>query len=273
MHPEPAATTTDDADVEPPSIGLLSKQTLSERRCLKRQHASNVVRVINDELWACQDNGKVQVFADDLTPGALLFDRRWQNVNDVTALPAGGVMLAASTGLYLLSPRGGTKSVVDQGPRYSSCVAIDDSVFAYCCNTQRLVEFKLQSNEWKKVNSFRLPVPRHSAVSLATTQRGTVMYSCPTSNVIRELSPSGEVVASFESTAGNVKLCPGDVTDVVLVADKQNNCFQVYECISSGWRDLDLQPPVKSPHSAVVINDKLCVTSDGGNTLSLYESQ
>ena len=58
----------------------------------------------------------------------------------------------------------------------------------------------------------------------------------------------------------------------MLVADYYNDRLQVCD-VSGQWYVLDLQPPVKEPVGAAVIDNKLYVCSYSEKTLSVYTSE
>ena len=93
------------------------------------------------------------------------------------------------------------------------------------------------------------------------------------------LSQSGEVLQTHgkpgSGQAGelnNPRLCAVDSEESMLVADCDNDRLQVCD-VSGQWSLLDLQPPVKRPTCAAVIDNKLYVCSFREKTLSVYASE
>ena len=67
-------------------------------------------------------------------------------------------------------------------------------------------------------------------------------------------------------------LCAVDSEGAMLVADCDNDCLQIGDRRGQ-WSVLDLQPPVKMPVSAAVIESELYVCSLLEQTLSVYASE
>ena len=79
-----------------------------------------------------------------------------------------------------------------------------------------------------------------------------------------ESPPAGELCGPY--------LCAVDSDESLLVADCGNDRLQVCD-VSGQWSVLDLEPPVTTPNSAVVIDNKLYVCSSVDKTLSVYASE
>ena len=64
-------------------------------------------------------------------------------------------------------------------------------------------------------------------------------------------------------------VCTIDDEGAILLADKNNNRLLVRDKAEK-WHTIDVQPPLKRPHSAVLHNGKLYVMSRIVNSLSMY---
>ena len=218
----------------------------------------------------------MKVYSHELVLITSWSDRRWGDVYDVTELPDNLVAVASSKGLFLVSPGGWTVATLKLGVVFCSCVVINGCLFAYCACQQMIFKYKLMDKRWQNVKDLNRDHLRHSWAKLAVSENNTIIYGGSIPDIICEVrATDGELVEIRDRTDagdGHHLLCAADASGSILVADKQNDRLQV--CVrSGGWAELNLDPPVEHPQSAVVINNKLFVSSDGGNRLTLYTAQ
>ena len=141
----------------------------------------------------------------------------------------------------------------------------------------RLVVYTMQNDRWKTrhIVSLAYTVKNDAYLTLATTN-GKIFACSDDDAKVLVLSQSGEVLQAHgkpgSGPAGELDwpdLCAVDIEESMLVADYRNDRLQV--CDRNGqWSVLDLQPPVKNPVRAAVIDNKLYVCSRIQQTLSLY---
>ena len=134
-------------------------------------------------------------------------------------------------------------------------------------------------------------VTANAYVTLATAN-GKIFACSDVDAKVFVLSQSGEVLQTHSKPTGELmfnlrwvlknlvfqsdelrpSLCAVDSEGAMLVVDCENEHLQVGD--SSGqWSLLDLQPPVKMPIGAAVIDNKLYVCSYLEETLSVYASK
>ena len=257
------------------------------------------VHSINDDIWTCQDDGTVQIFDQNLHCRRTLSDEQWGHVYDVTQLPNEDVVLAGLGGLYHLTANGETKTAIDKLDKYNSSVVVDDKLFANCYGPPRLIVYTMRNDRWETRDTISLAgvVGENAFVTMATAN-GKIFACSHLDNKVFVLSQSGEVLQTHGKEgpgpvgelmfhclavskarsvpAGELsrpRLCAVDSEESMLVADRGNDRLQVCD-VSGQWSVLDLQPPVKRPVRAAVIDNKLYVVcSSAERTLLVYVSE
>ena len=165
--------------------------------------------------------------------------------------------------------------------KYYSSVTLDDKLFAYCYDPPRLIFYTMRNDRWETHDTISLAdvVKDDAYVTLATANGKIFGCSAVNDAKVFVLSQSGEVLQTHgkhgSGPAGALfgpRLCAVDSEDSMLVADWGNHRLQV--CDASGqWSVLDLEPPVKVPNGAAVIDNKLYVCCLASKILSVYASE
>ena len=251
------------------------------QRGFQLRNKATTVRHINDDVWVCEMKGIIQVFDRNLEYLRLLSDQRWGDVCDVTQLPNGDVVFAGSGGLFHLTATGETKTAIDTVNKYTSSVIVNDNLFANCNDPPRLIVYTMQNDRWETRDTISLAgVVKPNACLTLATANGKIFACSDDDGEVFVLSQSGEVLQTHgkpgSGPAGELnypRLCAVDSEESMLVADWGNDRLQVCD-VSGQWSVLDLQPPVKRPSRAAVIDNKLYVVcSWDENTLSVYTSE
>ena len=259
--------------------------SLREKRLVRWKSAKLVkspwsVQCINDDIWACLSDGIIQIFDRDFKILRMLCDQQWDDVHDVSEMPIGHVVLAGRGGLYYLSATGETKTAIDKANKYNSSVIFEDKLFAYCWDPARLMVYTLQNDRWKKHDTISLAgvIADKTIVTLATAN-GKIFACSDDDAKVFMLSQSGEVLQTHgkpgSDQAGELRLpylCAVDHEESMLVVDYYNDRLQVCD-VTGQWSVLHLQPRVKKPLRAAVIDNKLYVCSEREKTLSVYASR
>ena len=231
------------------------------------------IRAFGHKLYSCQNGGTIQVFSHDLTPMHTWYDpEEWGNVNDVTELPTGQIAVAGSNGLFLVSAGGRRVSALRRHESFCSCASVKRRLVA-CSNSQRTIyEYSLHNNVWTQTYSIPQEISPYSWIKLAVSDTNVIIGGCSNPDIIFEVTEAGTL--SQRRVLGKERrylLCAADEEGSILAIDKRNGDLKV--CESGGdWQIFRLETPVRSPQSAVVIKNKLCVAADDGERLVLYTS-
>ena len=195
-------------------------------------------------------------------------------------------MVAGRRGLFHLTSTGTTQFVIDRVRAYNSCVAMGNTVYAYCYNPSQIFTYKLENGNRQvlKITPLRGIVQDTAFVTLGLPEPtlNDELFACSINDAkVFVLSQSGgKLLATLgepgHQTAGKLcwpLLCDVDTEGFVLVADRDNNRLQV--CDRAGqWSVPCLQPPVARPTGAAIIDNKFYVASCGDvNKLTLYTAQ
>ena len=286
---------------------VLKLSRLRESRFVEREVAELVscpllsMNAINDDIWTCHCGGTIVILSRDLKLLRTLSDQRWCDVFDVTKLPNGDVALAGRGGLYHLTVTGKTKTAISNLNGYTSSVIVDEKLFAYCWSPPRLIFYTMQNDRWETRDTISLAhvVTGNAFVTLGTAN-GKIFACSDHDAKVFVLSQSGQVLQTHGKLgpdravglagvlniftrsdktrlgqAGGMigpHLCAVDSEELMLVADSGNDRLQVCD-VSGQWGVLDLQPAVKEPVGAAVIDNKLYVCSFLENTLSVFASE
>ena len=173
-----------------------------------------------------------------------------------------------------------TKTTIDRSKRYTSSVIVHDKLFAYCWSPPRLIVYTMQNDRWETRDTISLTgVVKDDDVMTLATANGKI-FACSLDDAkVFVLSQSGEVLQTHgkpgSGPAGELygpELCAVDSEESMLVADFYHDRLQVCD-VSGQWSVLDLQPPVKRPSRAAVIDNKLYVCSWDQETLSIYATR
>ena len=173
-----------------------------------------------------------------------------------------------------------TKTTIDRSKRYTSSVIVHDKLFAYCWSPPRLIVYTMQNDRWETRDTISLAgVVKPNACLTLATANGKIFACSDEDGEVLVLSQSGEVLQTHgKPGSGRADglhwsfLCAVDSEESMLVADCSNDRLQVFDS-SDQWSVLDLQPPVKRPSRAAVIDNKLYVCSWDDDTLSVYASE
>ena len=110
------------------------------------------MRLVNGELWCCQNDGRILVLDQHLTQKYWLEHRSWGDVYDVTQLWNQEVVLTGSDGLFHLSAEGKILQVITRDLSYCQCVVINSTVYACgrraCCRLFKSFVFS-NLNGWR----------------------------------------------------------------------------------------------------------------------------
>ena len=263
------------ASISPLSFAELTELTLTsdEQTACKTSEPTINIRAFDHKLYSCQKNGTIEVFTHDLIPMYKWIDSDWGDVNDVTELQNKQIAVAGSKGLFLVSAGGWTVRALLRGLLFSSCVVIEERLFACCNSLQQIFVYELTDNRWMEANSIHREIARRSRVKLAVSETNTIIYGYSNSDIICEISTDGTSIPERDiGSARDYLLCSADAEGAILAIDKKKGCLKVCSR-SDDWTELNLRPPVKSPQSAVVIKGKLCVAADDGERLVLCTSE
>ena len=231
------------------------------------------LRAFGHKLYSCQNGGTIQVFNHDLTPMHTWCDpEEWGNVNDVTELPTGQIAVAGSNGLFLVSAGGRRVSALRRHESFCSCASVKRRLVA-CSNSQRTIyEYSLHNNVWTQTYSIPQEISPYSWIKLAVSDTNVIIGGCSNPDIIFEVTEAGTLPQ--RRVLGKERrylLCAADEEGSILAIDKRNGDLKVSES-GGDWQMFRLEPPVRSPKSAVVIKNKLCVAADDGERLVLYTS-
>ena len=138
----------------------------------------------------------------------------------------------------------------------------------------------MQNDRWETRDTISLAgVAADSAHVTLAAANGKIFASSLHGGKVFVLSQAGEVLQthgkSGSGPAGELsapRLCAVDSEESMLVADHGNGCFQLCD-VTGQWSVLHLQPRVKKPLRAAVIDNKLYVCSWSAETLSVYASE
>ena len=229
------------------------------------------IRAFGHKLYLCRNGGTIEVFNYDLKPMHKWSNAdEWGDVNDVTELPGQQIAVAGSKGLFVVSAGGRTISTLERGPSFCSCAAVEGRLVA-CSNSQRqLLQYGLSGSEWKRMPMIREQMPW---VKLAVADRNTIICGCSNPDKIIEVTKDSKLRErrALGREGHRYLLCAADAKGAILVIDKRNGDLKVCDSIG-GWHMFGPHARAKSPQSAVVIKNRLCVASDGGDRLLLYTS-
>ena len=174
-----------------------------------------------------------------------------------------------------------TKTTIDRSKRYTSSVIVHDKLFAYCWSPPRLIVYTMQNDRWETRDTISLARVASGGDFVTLAAANGKLFACSVCDAkVFVLSQSGEVLQTHgkpgSGLAGELnepELCAVDSEESMLVADRDNDRLQVCD-VSGQWSVLDLQPPVKRPVRAAVIDNKLYVVcSSVEHTLLVYVSE
>ena len=263
------------ASISPLSFAELTELTLTsdEQTACKTSEPTINIRAFGHKLYSCQNGGTIQVFSHDLAPMHTWSNpEEWGNVNDVTELPTGQIAVAGSNGLFLVSAGGRRVSALRRHESFCSCASVKRRLVA-CSNSQRTIyEYSLHNNVWTQTYSIPQEISPYSWIKLAVSDTNVIIGGCSNPDIIFEVTEAGTL--HQRRVLGKERrylLCAADEEGSILAIDKRNGDLKV--CESGGdWQIFRLETPVRSPQSAVVIKNKLCVAADDGERLVLYTS-
>ena len=127
-------------------------------------------RLIHSKLWICQAYGSIQIINFDLQPPVTnIIARRWQIINDVTALSDGSAVLCANRGLFHLQADGSYISWFSKENNYFRVCFHPSSSRLFVAqdfeNSSAIVQgnfnikcYEYHQSKWIKLETFNVPI-------------------------------------------------------------------------------------------------------------------
>ena len=170
-------------------------------------------------------------------------------------------------------------AVISKGD-FAAVVHHQGRCYAANRDTKTIYMFEQYADQWKQIYSFSINTKNGDFISLGILNN--LLYVCSfNDNKIYAYTLSGD----FQFTTGKYgKEAPGELSwsrifdtntsGTALISDYHNNRLQVLSA-SGQWSIVQLDPPVKSPLGACLVNDTLYVShknENGKRVISSYKS-
>ena len=272
---EPAPTSLD--------VTLLANikgKTLTRTHFCRFAFSCKSVCLVNDSLWTCHNDGRVQVFSLELQEKFSMQNDDFGDVFNVTALPNEQIVLACSSGLFYLTPNGNVRCVIDATRSYNNVVSVGYRVYGYCPGEDHLLQYQLVRNTWYKLHG-RNVLTSHRNLTSASFAASDDVYICyQNMQMVERLSSEfGDLVGIDDVTTAFMdpkhsyfpRLCAVDSQKSMLLADTEFDRLCVRD-VTGSCGLVELLPAVHWLKQAVFSNGKLYVLSAGGFKLSVYSA-
>ena len=133
------------------------------------------------------------------------------------------------------------------------------------------------TNQWKECNSFSITAEPYHFITMCISS--DLLYVCSSDDDKIDASTLNGV---FQFSAGKPGsgapgelllpyICATDTSGETLIADCGNNRFQVLSA-SGQWSILNLEPPIRSPMRACLVNGTIYVSDRNNDLLSVYKA-
>ena len=131
-------------------------------------------------------------------------------------------------------------------------------------STNTIHVFEQHADKWKRINSFSIDITEGSFITLGISNN--LLYVC---SILDDRKDAYTLSGVFQFTTGKYgkeapgelggpRICNTDDSGAALIADYWNDRLQVLGA-SGQWNILQLDPSVKSPLGACLVNDTLYV--------------
>ena len=148
-------------------------------------------------------------------------------------------------------------------------------------NTMTIHVFEQYANQWKQIKLFSLVARSGTFITLGISN--DLIYVCSFEDHRIDTYTLNGVFRFTTGKQGNraagelywPRICDTDASGAALIADFGNDRLHVLG-VSGQWRIVQLDPPVKRPWSACLVNDTLYVgheNENGKQFISSYKSE
>ena len=170
-------------------------------------------------------------------------------------------------------------AVISKGS-YTAVVHHQGRYYAANKDTKTINVLELHADQWKQINSFSIYTDKCSFISLGILKN--LIYVCSSSDSrIDAYTLNG--VQFITGERGNKapgelywpRICDTEASGSLLIVDSWNDRLQVMSAYCQ-WSIMQLDPHVKKPQSACLVNDTLYVNhlNENGNWfISSYKSE